>query len=72
MVAFYYPQDVTEDIGPTGILPGRHCYNHISDSDASRTTEKAQLLYGPAGAVSIVNFGVWHRATANVSQKICP
>ena len=69
VMAFYYPQDVTEDMGPTGILPGRQWYNQISDPDATRTTEPARPLCGAAGTVSIVNFDVWHRATANVSQK---
>jgi hypothetical protein len=69
VMAFYYPQDVTEDMGPTGILPGRPWYNHISDADAARSTEEAISLCGPAGTVSIVNFDTWHRATANVSDK---
>lgn len=69
VMAFYYPQDVSEDMGPTGILPGKQHYNRISDCDASRTTESALGLCGAAGTVSIVNFDSWHRATANVSAK---
>ena len=69
VMAFYYPQDVREDMGPTGILPGRQHYNRISDCDASQSTESALGLIGPAGTVSIVNFDSWHRATANVSDK---
>ena len=33
VIVFYYPQEVTSDIGPTGILPGRHNFNTISSSD---------------------------------------
>lgn len=69
VMAFYYPQDVSADMGPTGILPGRQHHNRISDCDASRTTESALGLCGPAGTVSIVNFDSWHRATENSSQK---
>ncbi len=69
VMAFYYPQDVNADMGPTGILPGRQHYNRISDCDASRTTESALDLRGPAGTVSIVNFDSWHRATANSSMN---
>ncbi len=69
VMAFYYPQDVSADMGPTGILPGRQHYNRISDCDASRTTESALDLCGPAGTVSIVNFDSWHRATANTSAN---
>ena len=69
VMAFYYPQDVSEDMGPTGILPGMQHRNRISDFDASRSTEPALGLCGPAGTVSIVNFDSWHRATANVSAK---
>ena len=69
VMAFYYPQDVSADMGPTGILPGRQHHTGISDCDASRTTESALGLCGPAGTVSIVNFDSWHRATQNVSEK---
>ena len=69
VMAFYYPQDVSADMGPTGILPGMQHHNRISDCDASKTTESALGLCGPAGTVSIVNFDSWHRATQNVSEK---
>lgn len=69
VMAFYYPQDVSEDMGPTGILPGKQHHNRISDYDASLSSESALGLCGPAGTVSIVNFDSWHRATENVSAK---
>ena len=67
VMAFYYPQDVNADKGPTGILPGMQHHNHISDCDASRSTESALNLCGSAGTVSFVNFDSWHRATENAS-----
>jgi HEAT repeat protein len=64
-MAFYYPQEVTEEMGPTSILPGTPYYEeHSHDSDNAE-----RLLCGPAGTVTIVNFDIWHRATANRSQK---
>src|SRR5207249_2173216 len=60
-MAFYYPQDVTEEMGATSILPGSQYY-----MTQSHDPENAELpLCGPAGTVTIVNFDVWHRATAN-------
>ena len=69
VMAFYYPQDVTEDMGPTGILPGVQYHNTISDADPTKSVEAALPLCGQAGTVSIVNFDTWHRATANRSEK---
>lgn len=69
VMAFYYPQDVTEDMGATGILPGRQFYNSISSNNAADSTEQELKLCGPAGTVALVNFDVWHRATANTSQN---
>ncbi len=69
LFGFYYPQDTTPDMGPTGILPGAHMYKIISDVDASKSTESALQLCGPAGTVALVHFDAWHRATENVSDK---
>jgi hypothetical protein len=68
VMAFYYPQDVTNDMGPTGILPGRHFYKGISDPVADRTTEEELGLVGKAGTVNIVHFDVFHRALPNISE----
>ena len=69
VMAFYYPQDVTEDMGPTGVLPGKQYYNTVSDTNPTQSTERAKALCGKAGTVTIVNFDSWHRATANHSDK---
>lgn len=69
VLALYYPQDVTEDMGPTGVLPGWHPYQRVSDPDPARCQEEARSLCGPAGTVALVHFDAWHRATANTSQK---
>jgi len=69
VMAFYYPQDVREDMGPTGILPGTQFHNEISSNDPAKSTERALPLCGGAGTLNIVNFDSWHRATANTSDK---
>lgn len=67
ILALYYPQDTTEDMGPTGILPGTHNWEHISDPDASQTAEDDLSLCGKAGTVTLLHFDAWHRAMANTS-----
>jgi hypothetical protein len=62
-MAFYYPQDTTEDMGPTGVVPGSQYYN-----DGPPHTHEASLT-GPAGTVTIVHYDLWHRATPNRSDK---
>ena len=62
-MAFYYPQDVTEDMGPTAIQPGTQYYM-TSVKDAIGLP-----ICGEAGTVTIVHYGLWHRATENRSDK---
>ena len=69
VLAFYYPQDTTEDMGPSGILPSTQIFKTISDDDPAKTREEALSLCGPAGTVALVHFDSWHRATENVSDK---
>jgi hypothetical protein len=69
ILALYYPQDVTEEMGPTGILPRWHNYRHVSDHRPEFCREEALGMCGPAGTVALCHFDVWHRATANISDK---
>ena len=69
VLALYYPQDTTQDMGPTGVMPGQQWYRTISDPDPAQATEQEQALIGEAGSVSIVHFDAWHRATANDSDR---
>jgi hypothetical protein len=63
-IAFYYPQDVTADMGPTGIAPGTQYL--LEQPDPRQYPEITAR--GPAGMVTIVHFDIWHRGTANVSR----
>ena len=70
LMAFYYPQDVTCDMGPSAVMPRRQHYNQTSDTDPSRATEEEFKLTAPAGSVILLNFDAWHRATANTSDRM--
>ena len=64
-MAFYYPQDVTEDMGPTAVLPGSQYY----ETDESAHEQPELALCGEAGTVTIVHYDLWHRAMPNQSDK---
>ena len=63
-MAFYYPQDVTTEMGPTSVLPSSQYYT--SREQAEKKDEL--LLCGEAGTVTIVHYDLWHRATTNRSH----
>lgn len=60
---FYFPQDVTEDMGTTGIMPGSQNRYKI-DYD----TEINLPVVGKEGTFALIDYDIWHRATANVSD----
>ncbi|MCY3741658.1 MAG: HEAT repeat domain-containing protein [Candidatus Poribacteria bacterium] len=64
-MAFYYPQDVTEDMGPTAVLPGSQYY----ETGESAHEQPEVALCGEAGTVTIVHYDLWHRAMPNRSDK---
>ena len=64
-MAFYYPQDVTEDMGPTAVLPGSQYY----ETGESAHEQPDLALTGEAGTVTIVHYDLWHRAMPNLSDK---
>ena len=65
LLAFYYPQDTTEDMGPTSVVPGSHYYNTLAGA-MEDSQEKAVTV--KAGTVVIANYDIWHRGTANTSK----
>ncbi len=64
-MAFYYPQDVSLDMGPTAILPATQYYN----SSKQAYEREEQPLCGRAGTVTIVHYDLWHRAMPNASDR---
>jgi HEAT repeat protein len=65
LIAFYYPHDVTAEMGPTAIVPGSQYYLEPPEGGAS----PEMLVRVPGGSVTIVHFGIWHRATSNRSNQ---
>ena len=64
-MAFYYPQDTTIEMGPTGVVPGSQYYNNAPDSEVGDEV----ALCGKAGTVTVVHYDLWHRGTANSSES---
>ena len=64
-MAFYYPQDVPLEMGPTAILPASQYYE-----TGAQAHEREELpLCGAAGTVTVVHYDLWHRAMANTSDR---
>jgi HEAT repeat protein len=59
---FYYPQDVTPDMGPTGIMPGSQNRYKINKDE-----EINFPVVGEKGTLALISYDLWHRATANSS-----
>lgn len=59
---FYYMQDITEEMGPTTIMPGTAYYDKFV-GDQGETI----LPTGKAGTMVLVHFDLWHKASLNVS-----
>lgn len=64
-MAFYYPQDVNVEMGPTSVLPASQYY---TSRDQAEKREEV-LLSGDAGAVTIVHYDLWHRAATNHTDR---
>jgi HEAT repeat protein len=60
---FYYTHDVTEELGPTAIMPGSHYYEKFLG-------ERGETLLptGKAGTMVLVHFDLWHKASMNISN----
>ena len=65
MMGFYYPQDTTEEIGPTAILPATQYY----ETSESAHAQPELALCGEAGTVTLVHYDLWHRAMPNQSDQ---
>lgn len=49
---FYYPQAVTPEMGPSGIIPGTQYY----DKRPGDATEQPLFLEGPAGTFALIHY----------------
>jgi hypothetical protein len=71
VLAMYYPQEVTADMGPTVLMPGTHFRNAPTDRMATYADFREQVvLTVPAGTVAITHYDIWHAASANRSDRV--
>ncbi|QHT59826.1 phytanoyl-CoA dioxygenase [Paenibacillus lycopersici] len=61
VMMFYYTQDITEEMGPTAIMPG-------SQYNEKFPNRKELLPTGKAGTIALVHFDLWHKASLNTSN----
>lgn len=70
VLAMYYPQDVTEAMGPTVVLPGTQYHNTPSTQMSSYMNFKTQVpLTVKAGTVAITHYDIWHAWMPNRSHQ---
>lgn len=71
VLAMYYPQDVTSNMGPTLILPGTHVLQALPERMASQGNFRDQVIATvDAGSVVILHYDIWHAGTANTSKTV--
>lgn len=71
VLAMYYPQEVTAEMGPTVLMPGTHFRNAPTDRMATYANFREQVvLTVKAGTVAITHYDLWHAASANRSQRV--
>jgi hypothetical protein len=64
VMAFYYPQHVNADNGPSSIVPG----TQYMTTTTQHAGPDELPLQGRAGTVTFVHYDLWHRAMANSSD----
>ena len=55
VMAFYYPQEVSADMGPTAIVPGRQSYNTVNDNNLGRTVDELEIERNLAVETSLLD-----------------
>lgn len=62
---FYYPQDVTEDMGPSGLMPGTQNHYQLAEDQS----EHKLSVCGKAGTMALIAYDIWHTAMPNFSEN---
>ena len=66
--ANYYLSDVlSEDNGPTQVIPGSHLFGKLCSGDISGYEDRIHSCLGTMGSVVCFNNQVWHRGSRNTS-----
>lgn len=59
---FYYPEECTEDMGPTVVLPGSHFMRNKAPMMAHLGSIRGTVsTAAPAGTIFLTVYGIWHR-----------
>ena len=70
VLAMYYPQDVTPELGPTVLMPGTQFRNAPTDQMATYANFRDQVVVSvKAGTVAITHYDIWHAASANRGNR---
>ncbi|MEM7033959.1 MAG: phytanoyl-CoA dioxygenase family protein [Chloroflexota bacterium] len=70
MTMHYYLDDLTEELGPTQFIPGSHASGRRPDGDLEWKGVGPHNIMCNAGDGLMFRSEVWHRGTANKSDKI--
>lgn len=66
---FYYPEECTEDMGPTVVLPGSHFMRNKAPMMAHLGSIRGTVSSaGPAGTIFLTVYGIWHRRSRATSH----
>jgi len=78
VMAMYYCQDITQDMGPTGIVPKSHYFSGTGKKERFLSVKESVpkdwpgcheiKMTGDAGRLCIIDFDLWHRGSANISN----
>ena len=68
--AHFYLDDLTEELGPTRFVPGSHRAGRAPNGDSAWHGRQEQSILCNAGDVVIFRSEVWHRGTANTSDRV--
>jgi hypothetical protein len=65
---FYLPEDCTQDMGPTEVLPGSHFMKTKTNMMAHYGSIAGSVsTAGPAGTIFLTIYSIWHRRTRATS-----
>jgi hypothetical protein len=71
VMLMYYPQDVTEDMGPTVLLPGSQRRVAAPETMVTLVNLKGQVFSTvSAGSVLLTHYDIWHAGTGNRSDRV--
>jgi len=70
LVVFYYPHEVTAEMGPTVLLPGTHFRDAPMDRMNAYANVRGQKVFlGGAGTIAFMHPDLWHARSLNRSDR---